>query len=99
MSRGGRIPINIPENTQVRVENGILFAKGKLGELSYAFNKDAKVEVDDNNVIVSKGGNSKLHSQMWGTVRSRIFRGREIIDDAIKEYRNGHLASHAEIKS
>ncbi|MDC3125134.1 sigma-70 family RNA polymerase sigma factor [Gammaproteobacteria bacterium] len=34
-----------------------------------------------------------------GTVRSRIFRGREIIDDAIKEYRNGHLASHAEIKS
>jgi len=34
-----------------------------------------------------------------GTVRSRIFRGREIIDDAIKEYRNVHLASHAEIKS
>ena len=34
-----------------------------------------------------------------GTVRSRIFRGREAIDDAIKEYRNGHQASHAEIKS
>ena len=72
MSRGGRIPINIPENTQVRLENGILYAKGKLGELSYAFNKDAKVEVGDNSVIVSKGGNSRQHSQMWGTVRSRI---------------------------
>ena len=34
-----------------------------------------------------------------GTVRSRIFRGREVIDDAIKEYREGHQASHAEIKS
>ncbi len=34
-----------------------------------------------------------------GTVRSRIFRGREVIDDAIKEYREGHHASHAEIKS
>ena len=34
-----------------------------------------------------------------GTVRSRIFRGREVIDDAIKEYRKGHQASHAEIKS
>ena len=34
-----------------------------------------------------------------GTVRSRIFRGREIIDDAIKEFRNGHQPSHAEINS
>ena len=30
MSRNGRIPIDIPENTQVRVDNGIIFAKGKL---------------------------------------------------------------------
>jgi RNA polymerase sigma-70 factor (ECF subfamily) len=34
-----------------------------------------------------------------GTVRSRIFRGREVIDDAIKEYRKGNQASLAEIKS
>ena len=34
-----------------------------------------------------------------GTVRSRIFRGREVIDDAIKEYRKGHQPSHAEINS
>ena len=72
MSRSGRIPINIPENTQVRVENGTFFAKGKLGELSYAFKKDAKVEVNDNSVTVSKGGDSRQHIQMWGTVRSRI---------------------------
>ena len=34
-----------------------------------------------------------------GTVRSRIFRGREVIDDAIEEYRKDNQASHAEIKS
>ena len=34
-----------------------------------------------------------------GTVRSRIFRGREVIDDAIREYKKGHQASLAEIKS
>ena len=34
-----------------------------------------------------------------GTVRSRIFRGREVIDAAIKEYRGGYQASHSEIKS
>ena len=33
-----------------------------------------------------------------GTVRSRIFRGREVIDDAIREYKKGHQASLAEIK-
>ena len=72
MSRNGRIPINIPENTQVRVENGSIFAKGKLGELSFVFDKDAKVEVIENNIVVSKGGDSRRFSQMWGTVRSRI---------------------------
>ena len=30
-----------------------------------------------------------------GTVRSRIFRGREAIDDAIKEHRKGNQVSHA----
>ena len=33
-----------------------------------------------------------------GTVRSRIFRGREVIDEAIKEYRKGNQSSLAEIK-
>ena len=34
-----------------------------------------------------------------GTVRSRIFRGREVIDDAIKEYRKGNHVSKAESNS
>ena len=34
-----------------------------------------------------------------GTVRSRIFRGREVINDAIKEHRKGHQISLVEIKS
>ena len=72
MSRNGRIPISIPENTQVRIDNGIIFAKGKLGELSFNFKNDAKVELSDNSVIVQKGGDSRYFAQMWGTVRSRI---------------------------
>ena len=34
-----------------------------------------------------------------GTVRSRIFRGREIIDDVIKEYRQGNQTKEVEVKS
>mgnify|MGYP001498601985 CR=1 FL=1 len=28
MSRSGRIPITIPENTEVKIENNVIFAKG-----------------------------------------------------------------------
>ena len=42
MSRSGRIPITIPENTEIKIEDGVIFAKGKLGELSFSFKNDAK---------------------------------------------------------
>ena len=72
MSRSGRIPIMIPQNTDVRIDAGIIYAKGKLGELSFRFDNDAKVEIKDNSVVVSKGGDNLYFSRMWGTVRSRI---------------------------
>jgi len=73
MSRSGRIPINVPENTEVRIENNIIFAKGKLGELSYDFKSNAKVEIIEKKIHVAKDGDSRVHEKMWGTVRSRIF--------------------------
>ena len=73
MSRSGRIPISIPENTEVKVDGGVIFAKGKLGELSFKFGNNAKVEIKENTVVVSKGGESQYFAKMWGTVRSRIF--------------------------
>ena len=72
MSRSGRIPINIPENTEIKVDNGIITVKGKLGELSFNFGKDAVVTIDDKTVNVAKAGNNKYFAKMWGTVRSRI---------------------------
>ena len=73
MSRSGRIPIAIPENTEVRVDQGVFFAKGKLGELSFKFENNAKVEIKENSVVVSRAGESQFFAKMWGTVRSRIF--------------------------
>lgn len=72
MSRSGRIPISIPESTEVKIENNIIFAKGKLGELSFNFKSDAKVEIKDNSILVDKSSDSIAHQKMWGTVRSRI---------------------------
>ena len=64
MSRSGRIPINVPENTEIKVDEGIITAKGKLGELSFNFGKDAKVNIEDKIITVSKAGNNKHFEKM-----------------------------------
>ena len=57
MSRSGRIPISIPENTEIKMKIMFIFAKGKkLGELSYNFKSNAKVEVKDKTIHVQKSG-------------------------------------------
>lgn len=73
MSRSGRIPISVPEPTQVSMNSGIITAKGKLGELSYRFDTSAKVELDGKTISVSPIDSSIKSQQMWGTTRTRIF--------------------------
>ena len=83
MSRSGRIPIHIPENIEVNIENSVITAKGKLGELSFDFRSDAKVEIKDNHIHVTKTGDSIFNEKMWGTVRSRV---NNIIDGVSKGF-------------
>ena len=73
MSRSGRIPISVPESTEVSMNSDIISAKGKLGELSYKFNNSAKVELDGKIISVSPIDSSIKSQQMWGTTRTRIF--------------------------
>ena len=41
-------------STQVTINEGVIIAKGKLGELSFEFKNDAKVQVSENSVLLSK---------------------------------------------
>ena len=72
MSRSGRIPINVPENAEVRIDNGIFYAKGSLGELEFNYKYKAKVEIKDNKITINPNDETKFASKMWGTVRSRV---------------------------
>ena len=73
MSRSGRIPISVPESLEVSIEAGKIFAKGKLGQLSFEFNDSANVEIDGKLITVSPKDSSIKSQQMWGTTRARIF--------------------------
>ena len=73
MSRVGKYPVIIPNGVTVVVNNNVVTAKGKLGELSYAFDDShVTAKVENNTVTVSPLSDTKQARTLWGTTRARI---------------------------
>ncbi len=73
MSRVGKYPVIIPNGVTVSVDNNVVTAKGKLGELSYAFDDShVATKLEDNKVVVTPLSESKTARTLWGTTRARI---------------------------
>lgn len=73
MSRIGKYPVIVPNGVTVTVENNVVTAKGKLGELSYAYdNNHIATKLEDNKVVVTPLSQSKQARALWGTARARI---------------------------
>jgi large subunit ribosomal protein L6 len=73
MSRIGKLPVALPKGVTVNVsDSNVVSVKGPLGELSQAVNKDIKVEVVGNDIIVSRPSESKNHKSLHGLYRALI---------------------------
>lgn len=72
MSKIGRKPIAIPEGVEVKIEGKTFSAKGPKGTLSLEINPEIKVEIKENELIVSKAGVSRNVSAFWGLMRALI---------------------------
>jgi len=73
MSRLGKLPIAIPEGTQVKIENNFIIVKGPKGELKQALHDMVKVEIVEKEIITSVNDkNSKKEKAFWGLYRSLI---------------------------
>ena len=73
MSRVGKYPVIVPEGVTVAVENNLVKAKGKLGELSCHFDVDhIDVKLDGNKVVVTPKAETKQARALWGTTRANI---------------------------
>ena len=73
MSRVGKYPVIIPNGVTVDINNNVVTAKGKLGELSYAFDDShVAAKVENNAVTVSPLSDTKQARTLWGTTRARI---------------------------
>ena len=73
MSRIGKLPVNLPKGVTVSVSDAnVVSVKGPLGELHQTVNKDLKVELVGNEIIVSRPSDSKEHKSLHGLYRALI---------------------------
>jgi large subunit ribosomal protein L6 len=73
MSRIGKLPVNLPKGVTVSISgDNLVSVKGPLGELTQVVDKDLKVEVVGNEVILSRPSESKNHKSLHGLYRALI---------------------------
>lgn len=73
MSRIGKNPVVVPSDVTVTINDNIVNAKGKLGELSFQFDKnEVETKLEENNIVVKPLSDSNKARALWGTTRAQI---------------------------
>ena len=73
MSRIGKLPVNLPANVTVTVsDENVVSVKGPLGTLSQKVDRDLRVEVENNQIIVSRPDDEKRSKSLHGLYRALI---------------------------
>lgn len=72
MSRIGNKHIAIPAGVTVTVVENLVTVKGPKGQLEYVKNSDISVNVEENNIVVTRPSDDKAHRSLHGTTRALI---------------------------
>ncbi|MDI3533685.1 MAG: large subunit ribosomal protein [Thermosediminibacterales bacterium] len=72
MSRIGKLPIDIPEGVDIKVDGNIVTVKGPKGQLVKQFPKEMEIQLNDKQVIVKRPTDQKKHKALHGLTRSLI---------------------------
>ncbi len=73
MSRLGKLPIEIPAGTQVKIEGGLIMVKGPKGELREKTIDRVILEVGEKEIKVSvKNPEDKTERSLWGMFRGIV---------------------------
>jgi len=86
MSRIGNLPVNLPKGVTLTVsDTNVVSVKGPLGTLTQEVDKDLKVEVVDDHIIVSRPSESKNHKSLHGLYRALIANMVEGVSNGYKK--------------
>ena len=67
------MPIAIPAGVTVTVTpDNVVTVKGAKGQLTKAMSKDIKIDVEDNNIVVTRPSDAKEHRALHGLTRSLL---------------------------
>lgn len=72
MSRLGKLPITIPEKTEINFAEGVLTVKGPNGTLSRTFTNDVAVSVTPEGVVLKPVRDSIFARSLWGTYAAHV---------------------------
>jgi large subunit ribosomal protein L6 len=73
LSRIGKMPIPVPQGTEVRIEGNKVTVKGPKGELVQEFHPDMIIEMDEENLLVKRPSDTGPHRSLHGLTRSLLF--------------------------
>ncbi len=74
MSRIGKLPIDLPEGVSVSVnDDNTVQVKGPKGELNQKVDPDIKVELKENQIIISRPTEQKRHKSLHGLYRALLY--------------------------
>ena len=73
MSRIGRMPINIPNGVEVKIEDGnVVTVKGPKGQLTKKFHPELDIKVEDNQIKVERPNDTAFMRAIHGTTRALL---------------------------
>jgi large subunit ribosomal protein L6 len=72
MSRIGKLPIEIPDGVEVKVDDGLVRVKGPRGELTQSISRELVIEREDSRLLVKRPSDRKEHRELHGLTRTLI---------------------------
>jgi large subunit ribosomal protein L6 len=72
MSNIGKKIINVPENTEVKIDKNSISVKGTRGQLEMQFDSAIMFNLDNNEISVTRDGDSKRDKELHGLYRALL---------------------------
>lgn len=99
MSRVGKNPVPLPADVQAEVKGCRITVRGPKGELSRDLHPDMVVEVGDEEIVVKRPSESKIHKSLHGLTRTLVANMVEGVSKGfVKELQIEGVEYRAELK-
>jgi large subunit ribosomal protein L6 len=72
MSRIGKMPIAVPSDVQVTIRGSEVTVKGPKGELTRTFHRDISVHLEDQELVVTRPTDHRIHRSLHGLTRALL---------------------------